>query len=177
MLIGLSPLTQIHFALWTKPGFSALALCRPVGFCQTAPGGRAWGCFINHPPANLITWKISAAHSFMVQLIYDKFLPGEISQAKIKDTQGNHFSSHIHTFEKTGENEQEQLINSDSLHFQHRKELWKKPPPQLGKYDMGKASNFVESMLFIIRNLLTKTKLWLTGRPKLRSQTKSITAT
>lgn len=30
---------------------------------------------------------------------------------------------------------------------------------------MGKVSNFVESMLFIIRNLLTKTKLWLTGRP------------
>lgn len=59
----------------------------------------------------------------MVQLIYDKFLPGEISQAKIKETQGNHFSSHIHTFVKSAENEQEQLINSDSLHFQHRKEL------------------------------------------------------
>lgn len=44
--------------------FSTLSLCCPVGFCWTAPGDRTQGCFINHPPANLITWRISTAHSW-----------------------------------------------------------------------------------------------------------------
>jgi len=38
----------------------------------------------------------------MVQLIwFSKFLPSEISQAKTKETQGTHFSSHICMFVKT----------------------------------------------------------------------------
>lgn len=36
----------------------------------------------------------------MVQLIYDKFLPNEISQAEIKETPENDFSSCIRTFVK-----------------------------------------------------------------------------
>lgn len=36
----------------------------------------------------------------MVQLIYDKFLPIEISQAEMKETPEDDFSSCIHTFVK-----------------------------------------------------------------------------